>query len=223
MPWRILAGCVIVMMAAILLWSRHSRAVHTVDAKSIVAAATTAGATAAIPAKAASSTPPVTEAAATVSASSHPSASGSQPSQTLQPAAATRKLAPEAPASTDTVPVKVVVKNDVTIRSFGTTAAKPGEKTAAAFSLTVRANENSWISVTSDGQLVSQETLIAPANTSFHATRELVVRVGNAGGVSFLWKGEEIPSQGGEAEAKTFVFDAQGMRVLPGTQTPAQN
>jgi hypothetical protein len=79
----------------------------------------------------------------------------------------------------------------------------------------VRATENSWISVTSDGQLVTQETLIAPAATSFHATRELVVRVGNAAGVSFLWNGEEVQTQGAESEAKTFIFDAQGMRQSP--------
>ena len=47
----------------------------------------------------------------------------------------------------------------------------------------------------------------------FRATRELVVRVGNAAGVSFVWNGEELPSQGSESEAKTFVFDAQGMRA----------
>jgi hypothetical protein len=106
----------------------------------------------------------------------------------------------------------------VTIRSFGPAGAKPAEKPVATLKLIVRATENSWISVTADGQLVTQETLIAPAATSFHATRELVVRVGNAAGVSFLWNGEEVQPQGAEAEAKTFIFDAQGMR----TSTPPQ-
>ena len=106
----------------------------------------------------------------------------------------------------------------MTIRSFGATSAKPTEKPAATLKLIVRATENSWISVTSDGQLVTQETLIAPAATSFHAARELVVRVGNAAGVSFLWNGEEVQPQGAEAEAKTFIFDAQGMRI----STPPQ-
>jgi hypothetical protein len=48
-----------------------------------------------------------------------------------------------------------------------------------------------------------------------------VVKAGNAAGVSFLWNGKEIPAQGTEAEVKTLVFDATGMRVLaaaPGDQ-----
>ena len=109
--------------------------------------------------------------------------------------------------------MKVEKKGDVTVRSFGTETAKPSEKAKAAITLVVRARENSWISITSDGQLVTQETLIAPAATSFRATRELVVRVGNAAGVSFLWNGEEVPPQGAEAEAKTLIFDAQGMHT----------
>jgi cytoskeleton protein RodZ len=127
-----------------------------------------------------------------------------------------------APATTpdnDPNSVKVEKKGDVTIRSFGATPAKTSEESAKKLTLVVRASENSWISVTSDGQPLTQETLIAPAATSFHATRELIVRVGNAAGVSFLWNGEELAPQGAEAEAKTYVFDAQGMHAA----SPPQN
>jgi cytoskeletal protein RodZ len=92
---------------------------------------------------------------------------------------------------------------------------------AALLNLVIRASETSWISVTADGQSVSQERLIAPAHTSVRANREIVVHIGNAAGVSFLWNGAEIPADGAEGEVKTFVFDTQGMRVLPETQ-PAQ-
>jgi len=128
-----------------------------------------------------------------------------------------------ASTAADPAQVKVERKGDVTIRSFGSGATKATDKPATSLTLVVRASENSWISVTSDGQLLTQETLIAPAATSFHANRELVVRVGNAAGISFLYKGEELPPQGGEAEAKTFIFDAQGMRAQASAQTPAQN
>ena len=85
--------------------------------------------------------------------------------------------------------------------------------------LVIRATENSWISVVADGQLVSQETLIAPANTTVRATLEITVKLGNAAGVSFLWKNQEVPAQGGASEAKTLIFDASGMRVAtPPTQ-----
>ena len=84
----------------------------------------------------------------------------------------------------------------------------------------IRATETSWISVQADGQTVSQETLIAPAHASIRATREIVARIGNAAGVTFLWNGQEIPAEGAEAEVKTFVFDSNGMHVLPSTPPP---
>ena len=81
--------------------------------------------------------------------------------------------------------------------------------------LVIRATETSSISVFADGQPVSQETLIAPAHTSIRATHEIVAKIGNAAGVTFLWNGKEIPAEGGESEVKTFVFDANGVRVVP--------
>jgi cytoskeletal protein RodZ len=101
--------------------------------------------------------------------------------------------------------------DDVTVRSPA--KAAPAPKAAGSMTLVIRARENTWISVLADGQLVSQETLIAPANTTIHATREISVKVGNAAGVSFLWNNQDVPAQGGESEVKTLVFDAQGMRV----------
>lgn len=85
----------------------------------------------------------------------------------------------------------------------------------------IRATENSWLSVLADGQPVTQETLIAPAHTTIHANREIVARIGNAAGITFQWNGQEIAAQGLEGEAKTVVFDAQGMRVLGSTQPSA--
>jgi hypothetical protein len=71
------------------------------------------------------------------------------------------------------------------------------------------------VSITADGKPIAQETLIAPAHTSVRATGEVIVKAGNAAGISFQLNGEEIPAQGNEGEVKTFVFDAAGFRVLP--------
>jgi len=97
----------------------------------------------------------------------------------------------------------------------------PVQPAAASLTLVIRAAETSWISVTADGQPVTHETLIAPAVISVHASRQIVARIGNAAGVTFLWNGQEIPAQGAEAEVKTFLFDAQGIREVP-NQPPAQ-
>ena len=225
--WLRIAAAVCLLISVFFLWTRHSRNSGTAGASSASPPPAPSTSVAAAPPAVQSTPPPQSPAPpapATAAPSPQPSAQPEEsgdPSPEKPPVAKSAPApspAPPAGASADQNEVKVEKKGDVTIRSFGATSAKPTEKPAATLKLIVRATENSWISVTSDGQLVTQETLIAPAATSFHAARELVVRVGNAAGVSFLWNGEEVQPQGAEAEAKTFIFDAQGMRI----STPPQ-
>ena len=86
-------------------------------------------------------------------------------------------------------------------------------KPAATFSLTIRAEQTTWVSITADGKPIAHETLIAPAHTSVRATREIAVKVGNAAGVSFLLNGKEFPAQGNSGEVKTYVFDTTGLKL----------
>jgi cytoskeleton protein RodZ len=222
--WIRIAAAVCLLISVFFLWTRHSRNSGTAGASSGSPHPAPSTTVAAAPPVAQSTPPsqsPVPPAPATAAPSPQASAQSEESDDTSPENPPTAKSAPapsptpSAGTSADQNQVKVEKKGDVTIRSFGAAGEKPAEKPAATLKLIVRATENSWISVTSDGQLVTQETLIAPAATSFHATRELVVRVGNAAGVSFLWNGEEVQPQGAEAEAKTFIFDAQGMRQLP--------
>ena len=212
-PWSIVAVAALVVVLAILLWNRHSRSPRAAASPS--PAAVTPSNTAAVPSAIA---PAVSTASAPPASQEVASTAQQQPT----PPKATRTAPPaaSAPTASDTPAVAAKEASDVTIRSFAPSGTKPAAKPAQSLTLVIRAAETSWISVQADGQLVSQETLIAPAATSFHASRELVVRVGNAAGVSFLWNGEELPAQGAESEAKTFVFDAQGMRAPASDQTP---
>jgi cytoskeletal protein RodZ len=91
--------------------------------------------------------------------------------------------------------------------------APPAPKPVANLTLVIRASETSWIAVTADGQPVVHETLIAPAHTSVRASREIVVRAGNAAGITFALNGQEFPSQGAEGEVKTLIFDSTGLRL----------
>jgi cytoskeletal protein RodZ len=109
-----------------------------------------------------------------------------------------------------------------------TSASKNAAHAAASkpvptFTLVIRATETSWISITADGNPVATETLIAPAGTSVRATHEIVVKTGNAAGLSFSLKGKAIPTQGNEGEVKTFTFDSTGLREPPPAQTPTTN
>jgi hypothetical protein len=88
-------------------------------------------------------------------------------------------------------------------------------KPLPTFTLLIRAEKNTWISVLADGKPVAEETLIAPAHTTIRASHEIVVRAGNAAGISFLLNGKEFPVQGNDGEVKTYIFDATGFRVAP--------
>lgn len=207
-----------ILLAVVFLWTRHSRSAPPSPPTSAIAPSSQpAPSVTAVPpppqsTQAPPSPPPVNQPAPATHAAAEPVQSA-QPLPKTPAAARTLDPIPQETATgADPSTMQVQKKGDVTIRSFGAALAKPAEKPAPTLTLVVRAVENSWISVTADGQLVTQETLIAPAATRFHATRELVIRVGNAAGIGFLWNGQELPPQGAESEAKTFIFDAQGMR-----------
>lgn len=194
-PWKLPAVAIVLIALAVFFWSRHSRNAGTGAAQSAAAptgammtaeAKTMPSAAATIP-SAAPSTPAPTQAKPQTTP---PSANLATPNQ-----AATRQ--------TDT--------SDVTVKKI----KQPTSDAVAVqptFSLTVRAAENSWISISADGQTVTQETLIAPAHTSVRAHNEIVVKAGNAAGITFVFNGKEIPTQGAEGEVRIFTFDSTGLK-----------
>ncbi len=196
-PWKIVAVGAVVVILASVLWVRHAH--HRSPATSSPAA---------------SQPQAPTQITAATGSSAPPNAAAPNPNAG-QPAA----VAPDATADDE--------KTEVVVRNFGKPLPKlsgtSSEKSSGALTLTVRASENSWISVTADGQPVTEETLIAPAHTTFHASQNFVVKVGNAAAVTFLWNGQEVPATGGEGEVKTLVFDSNGMRLAsPSQPAPAQ-
>jgi cytoskeletal protein RodZ len=92
-----------------------------------------------------------------------------------------------------------------------------------AFTVIIRANETTPISVLADGESVIRETLIAPAATSVHASHDVIVKAGNSAAISFLLNGKLIQPQGNEGEAKTYVLNASGLVAAPQSQSPASN
>jgi cytoskeletal protein RodZ len=226
-PWSIFAIAAVVVILAVVLWIRHSRstgaAVSTPPAKSVpstVAPSTPVPSPATPPAPLDHPSNPVKAGSnMTVAPLATPN---SHPPQAAQSSAAPMPGSTPLPAGSSANSASGTEGNDVTTRTFGKPVAQPSAKSTATLTLVIRAQETSWISVQADGQTVSQETLIAPANASVRANREIVAKIGNAAGVTFVWNGQEIPANGAEAEVKTFVFDASGMRVLPTTQ-PAPN
>jgi cytoskeleton protein RodZ len=220
-PWRIVAVAAVVIVLGTILWTRRSH--NTNSAAASTPPAKTVQESNPSPTPLPASTPaPANQPPQTLSTATTPEHSpnpNSQPPQGTPPPATTH---PSNAAPTSSPSSEPDDKNDVTVRSFTKPNIKTPEKSAPTLTLVIRATETSWISVLADGQTVSQETLIAPAHASIRANHEIVARIGNAAGVTFLWNGQEIPADGAEAEVKTFVFDSTGMRVVPSTQ-PAPN
>jgi cytoskeletal protein RodZ len=243
-PWSIIAVSAVVVVLALILWTRHTRTTSAGTSSSATIQANAAevkpgpaetkiandkiandkGANEkSAPEKSAASAPAAlpasTPAVAKPGTLPHSSPTNSQTSIT-QAATAAPAISP---AAADTGSTSTIDNNDVTVRTLSKANPKPTEKSTAPLTLTIRATETSWISILADGQPASQETLIAPAHTSVRATREIVAKIGNAAGVTFLWNGQEISADGAEAEVKTFVFDNTGMRVVPTTPQQTQN
>ena len=185
-PWGKLAAALLVITLALAIWSvrRHSQI-----------------ATASQPAP-----------------SSHPSPAPAATVPALASGAASSVTAPlprHASSSTASARQPAVISPDPDVNppvaKTHSLAAAP--KSPLSFTLLIRADQTSWVSISADGHPAEKETLIAPANTSVRASREIIVRVGNAAGISFLLNGKEIPTHGNPGEVRTFIFDATGIRA----------
>ena len=148
-------------------------------------------------------------------------APASSPATSLAAKSPAAALPPSTNASMTTPAVNSAANPSPLVAKSNTQSA--AAKPLATFTVLIRAEKTSWIAITADGKPVAHETLIAPAHTFVRATREVVVRAGNAAGISFVVNNKEIPASGNEGEVKTYVFDPTGISPSPQTQLPANN
>jgi cytoskeletal protein RodZ len=87
-----------------------------------------------------------------------------------------------------------------------------------AFTVVIKAREDSWVSITADGKQLMQEVLVAPAAKSVEARNEIVIKVGSVGALDFSFNGKRLPIQGDYEEVKTLTFDVNGLH--PTTPKP---
>ncbi len=232
-PWRLPALVVLLIVAGAFWWS-HSRNARANSASPAPASPTSA-----------STTPASLSPSSATPASASPASASAGSNDGAKTAAAAHASAPVPPAakagvhpgspSTSSQAFPASSRSSATASAANASVAKeeaaqpeaddsapPARKPVANLTLVIRASETSWIAVTADGQPVVHETLIAPAHTSVRASREIVVRAGNAAGVTFALNGQEFPSQGAEGEVKTVIFDSTGLHpVATPATTPA--
>jgi len=202
-PWRKLAAGLFAILVLLAFWNLRRHA-HTGPGSSVP------------PVSAGPSTPsPSTPQVAPQSVSTSPDVV--KPNQVESPSVPTSKKEP--PAAT----IKPSVKPSQKLAAMRPapvprpTAAKVAvvTKPPKTFTLLIRAEKTTWVSITADGKPVADETLIAPAHTSIRATQEITVKTRNASGISFLLNGREFPVSGGAGDAKTYVFNSFGYHLEP--------
>ncbi len=105
-----------------------------------------------------------------------------------------------------------------------TDSATSSSPDSAYFSVHVKVEKDSWLSLSSDGKNVLQGTIVAPAVKSVRAHNQIVVKAGNVGALEFEFNGQ----QGNLGEVKNLTFGADGLEavqtIVPGAATanPAQ-
>jgi cytoskeletal protein RodZ len=199
-PWGIVAAGLLVLALLLAVLSYHPRGERNAASQSVKPAGES-GAAAASPASGKSPGPSsATIPAVGVAAPASSSAASAESSKTAP--SATRNTATD--DSSSTVHPATPVANPPSARS----------KAPKNFTLLIRAEQTSWVSITADGKPVAQETLIAPAGTSVRATLQIVVQTRNAGGLVFVLNGKTLPRQGEPGESRTFQFDANGVHVV---------
>jgi hypothetical protein len=205
-PWEKLAAALLLVTLALSFWSFRRHHGPTATAQS---AATSNRSSA-----------PVSASAAAVPASGSSLALGSAPSAATAPVGTSPTATP---TSMSTSAADNAPDSDANPPVAKSKAHASAVKPPPMFTLLIRAEKTTWVSVAADGNPAEQETLIAPAHTSVRATSEIVVKTGNSAGISFLLNGKTVAAQGNEGEARTYIFDATGLRAAPQPQDPAAN
>ena len=121
------------------------------------------------------------------------------------------------PPPTDSAPAPAAVAQPTPTPVASPPPAKPQPSLpptprAGAFTVRIKAREDSWLSVSIDGEVSTHGMLSASTEKSVRATNELTIKAGNVGALDFEFNGQKLPNQGGYGEVKTLTFDAKGLR-----------
>ena len=89
----------------------------------------------------------------------------------------------------------------------------PGTSTGE-FTVVIRAQEESWVSIQVDDSPALEDTLIAGTQRAIHARKQVLIKAGNTGALDFVFNGKKLPSQGDYGEVKTLTFSGGGLQPL---------
>jgi cytoskeleton protein RodZ len=118
-------------------------------------------------------------------------------------------------AGNDSDPSEPSASNDSTGKPNSAGDSSSADSTPVskqAFTISVKATEDSWISIVADGKPKGEGILNAEKRRSVTAGKELVLVTGNAGGIEVSYNGKLIAPLGKKQQKRTVTFTAQGMK-----------
>jgi cytoskeleton protein RodZ len=92
-------------------------------------------------------------------------------------------------------------------------STQPNANTAVHLEIT--ASEPVWVLVRTDGKFAFTGTLDANTKRTVDATKDVLLRLGNAGGVTVTLNGQPIPTLGPKGQPRTIQFTSGGFQIVP--------
>jgi cytoskeleton protein RodZ len=190
LPWGLFAAILLLVALALALWNRR----HEEHERR--------------------SLHPASSSAATQSPASQ--SSGALPADTPGEMTADRKVAAlstsASPSGRRTSPA--------TSKTPQTSQEAPAVPAPGEFTVVIQAREDSWISITVDGETLSSELLSAGSERTVLGRKAVVIKAGNAGGVDFQFNGKKVDIKADYGEVKTVTFGPAGMSQSAPISTP---
>jgi cytoskeleton protein RodZ len=127
-----------------------------------------------------------------------------------QPSPAAPESVTRTPAATSTPAVTSAPAATTPVDTPAPAVAKPTPD-RNSFVVSVRAKEESWISIQVDGKFVGEGFLRANQQRLVRAGKRVVLTTNNAGGIVVRHNGRSVGELGNDSEIKTLTFTAAGL------------
>ncbi|MGA9966654.1 MAG: RodZ domain-containing protein [Terriglobales bacterium] len=205
LPWGTFAVVLLIVALGFAAWGFYSRGSEKEASESASPApsATVANPPSTSPTAAAEQLPPEQKHAESAD-SSAPTSKPIEP-----PVATAAAIQPVPPAAVGPIPA-----------TSANSQPQPRVPANAPLLLVIKAREDSWLSISVDGEIVTRALLTAPALKSVRAQNEIVIKAGNVGALDFEFNGKKLPTQGDYGEVKTLTFSATGLQPPPPKPDP---
>lgn len=203
-PWGVLAVILLIIALALSLWTNRRREQERLGSHP----SRPAQQEQAQPTSDASQSPETNGSASSTVSSPNSTADSSLPANPPPTSSAVRSaadLAPEKSSSGSVQPPETA-----------SAPLAPGE-----FAVTVRARDESWLSITVDGQHTGNQVLEPGDERTLRARTDVVLKAGNSGGVDLLLNGKRLPFTGETDVVKTITIGPSGIVPTP-PATPTQ-